>query len=260
MARLALKLTKNPRKRPVSRAFTPFQLPDRPPTGTYDPSIDAQQRGVQRGFQDVQTDAGRQRLELGTDTTFAQRAIDLQAARSLSDLLRARERGGQDFAAGNAARERGFARVAQSQTSAAQRRGVLRGGTLAAALAARNAEKQRQQAEAQQTFERFLADNSQARGRVAEDQGVAAGRLGVMSQRQGAAIDTTEQRAGRESVNFGLDANAQRWFQAGQMGVQAPQRPANEFVSAHGVPYRVLKGKKRRFATALGGVSTVRPA
>ena len=228
--------------------FTPFVAPKRPPTGTYDPAIDAQVGASDRGFEDVKSDAGIARLQGATDTQVASEAIDRGAGRSLADLLRSSQRGAQDFAGATAERGRQYGNLAQSQANAAVQQGVQSGGTLRAALEARAANQGREQASAQQGFDRFNADNLTANGRVKEDQGLAHGALTLQADRtlgDSGSIDRTVDRAGREHTFFGADAGNQRWFEASRMGVQMPTAPKGEFKTAAGNSYRVLKGAKR---------------
>jgi hypothetical protein len=296
----------------IRRAFspwTPFRPPSRPPAGSYDPSLDAQQRAAQRGFGDIQQDVEQAGQRANTDWTtqrtqatqergYGLEDLGTQRAntergygRSLADLLTARARGEQDFGQGRArATEdrntsfanitRGYNRLGAQQGEQAAARGVTRGGTLAAALEARTANEGLDRAPVQQGFDRFMADSSRDEGRFLGDSQLAESRigedrasaLGQVERQQGrflqgyddpttgiyAKLDTGYQRgvddraldtarAGRELGFYNQDLGEQRFFQAGQMGYQAPQAPSNEFTGPHG-PFRVVMrgGRKVR--------------
>ena len=74
-------------------------------------------------------------------------------------------------------------------------------------------------------FARFNQDSSQAETRLNEDKGLALGDLdrGFLRGTDDAAIGLA--RAGRENTQFGLDANAQRFYQANVPLGGAPRRP-----------------------------------
>lgn len=236
--------------------FTPFVAPDRPPAGFYDPAIDATVNASQRGFGDLQDQTAQDRLYLGTDTQQESDSIDRSSGRSLADLVQSRTRAGQDFASTTAERQRQYTNLGSSQAGAAQQQGVQSGGTLRAALEARQANQGREQGVAQQGLDRFNVDNSTSQTRVGQDTTLAHEDLTKRSQRAGGALDVRETIAGRENTQVGVDAAGARGFSAGQLGWQAPTAPKNEFRTPKvtdpvtgkvtgNLAYKVLKGKTR---------------
>lgn len=268
--KLLVRKDPRPPTKPKLGAFVPYSPPSRPPAELYDPALDANQRATNRGYGDVLTDIGTQdqpgtqRVQGFADLSIGKDAIDRRTGRSLRDLLASKERAGQDFATGTANRERQYGNLAVSQATGAQGAGVVQGGTFAAALAARGANQSRDQGEAQQGFDRFSTDNTEAVRRANEDATLDKGALDLTATRtlgEGGSLDVTQSRAGRENTFFGEDTQRARFFQAGQAGWTPPARPSNEFRAASGVSYRVLKTSKgNKFQWQDGSIHSVRPA
>lgn len=215
-----------------------------PPPGTYDPAIDAQVGQANRGLGDVLSSyirdygepgtalGGRAGEDYATGKAGVQRNLDYGLAdigrssgRSLADLLTSRGRAGEDYKTNVEGLHRNFAQLGAAQTQTARAAGVQRGGALQQALAKRTANEAIARQPIDTGFARFGQDSQLAQGRLGEDQATATDRLKTGAQTDFAALDRgllrgTEDAAfqlgtaGRENTQFGLDANAQRLYQA----------------------------------------------
>lgn len=185
----------------------------------------AVQRNLDSGLQDVNT---------GADRSLA----DLQrtSGRTLADLLRDRARAGENYGSSIEGLQRNYAQLGSAQTQTARAAGVQRGGALAQALAKRQANQAIDRQPIDTGFARFGQDSTQAQGRLGEDTQLGTSRIGedrtlaTGRLQAGAATDfaslgrgllrgtedaaTQLARAGRENTQFGLDANAARFYQA----------------------------------------------
>lgn len=172
--------TKAKGKKLPQRRYTPFAAPSRPPAGTYDPALDAQERAAQRGYQDLLADIERQRGYDYTDTydpTIGSIAeltrgrddsllnLNRGLERGVFDLTRSRDRGLQDIGTSRTRGEEDYGRSVEElqrnfrilggqQTEAARAMGVQRGGALA--------QSARKRAE-NEAFERVPLDRGIAR-------------------------------------------------------------------------------------------------
>jgi hypothetical protein len=188
------------------RAFTPFQAPTRPPPGFYDPSLDADERASGRGLGDLAEDVDRANLESRNDLNFG-----------LERIGTSRTRGAEDYGRSVEELNRQYGNLATRQAETARASGN-RGGALAQALRKRAGN---------QAFDRAPIDTNF--GRLNQDLDVQQGRLGVEFQRGWDERNLVAlPRAQRENAEFGLDTNAQRWFQSRQAGYEPPTKPANE--------------------------------
>jgi hypothetical protein len=205
-----------PRSRPQPTVQTS------PPPGTYDPAIDAQVGQANRGLGDYLQDYIRDFGEPGTalggrsgeDLTLGKQDVERGYGRSLTDLLTNRSRAGEDYGRAVEGLNRNFAQLGAAQTQAARAAGVQRGGALAQALAKRAENKRIAREPIDTNFSRFNADSAQAQGRLGEDRGLALGALdrGFLRGTDDAANALA--RAQRENKQFGLDATAQKFYQA----------------------------------------------
>lgn len=193
-----------------------------PPPGTYDPAIDAQVGQANRGLADLLVDYTRDYGEPGTalggrageDLQLGKADVERGYGRSLADLLTGRSRGAEDYGRSVQTLDRNFARLGSAQTQAARAAGVQRGGALAQALAKRAENKAIERQPLDTNFARFNQDSALAQGRLGEDRGLALGGLDRGFLRGADDANTTLARAQRENAQFGLDANAQRFYQA----------------------------------------------
>lgn len=219
----------------------------RPPPGTYDPNLDAQERASQRGLGDLisdvgqsrergatdlglgLTDIGTQRTQLGEDYTGGQAAIERGTGRSLADLLKAREQGTQDYGSNVATLQRNYENLGVAQGEGQRKAGAF-GGSGAAIQAARkrDANQAIDRAPIDTAYQRFIDSSKTAETRLGEDKttslddlrtgygrGInsldrATGQLGLNYDRSNTDLTTQQSRAERENTNFGIDTAAAR--------------------------------------------------
>ncbi len=250
--------------------FTPWDPAQKPPSGTYDPTLDANLRGAQRGFGDLTDDKQRDDTRALNDYGIAQHQIRGSLQQALNDVFTSRTRAQENYATATQGLQRQYTQQGQAQAQGAQAAGVVGGGALAQALLKRTQNQAIDQKGLDTQQQRTLSDlmQSEDRAKYAANDQQAALKLGF--DRGVEDRSTTFQRAGRELTSFGTDTAEQRAFQAGQTG-WVNQSPANEFRSAKGTPYRVLMskdwlvgpgGKRTRkiYMTADGTRSLTRPA
>jgi hypothetical protein len=158
--------------------------PEGPPSGTYDPSIEAQRRAAERGLEDLLRDLGIQKKTTKQDAGVEQRTLALQLARGLADARRERQRGilslnqrrgdlrldarrgREDLGMRLANLARNYKTLGSQQTQQQNAAGVLDGGTANAAAHRR---------EANMAVERQPIDI--AGGRLEQDLSLGLGRL-----------------------------------------------------------------------------------
>jgi hypothetical protein len=227
-------------------SWTPFRMPSRPPSGSYDPALDSQQGAAQRGFADIQQDTEQAGQRANTDWTTDRTAATTQRGygledfgtqrantersygRSLADLLTSRARGTEDFAQGRTRAtqdrdttfgniSRGYSRLGAQQGEQVAARGVAQGGTLAAALAARTQNEGLDRQPVQQGFDRFMADNSRDEGRFLTDSRQGEARLNEDETNALGQIDRNQSRflAGYDDPTTGLFAKLDTGYQRG---------------------------------------------
>ncbi len=174
----------------------PAKLPDptQPDYGTYDPTLDQQERSASRGLADLLADLSKQgergladyglsrediaRAQAQSQEDLAAQRSDYarSTGRSLADLLTARgrgqedystsvqgvdrsqARGSEDYGTANEARGRNYQSLGNRQTQGAAKAGVATGGALAQALAKRDANRAIEQKAADTQFGRFNED------------------------------------------------------------------------------------------------------
>lgn len=223
--------------------------PLRPPSGSYDPILNAQERAARRGYRDLRRDTEQQRERGLEDFQSAQGLRLTSLNRGTSDLATGRDRTLADIMTGQARATQdrdvalgnvrlGYQRLGRQQADAAAAAGVLSGGLAAKAAQIRQQNQTRDQQPILTDYNRRVADFATARARVGEDYGTAVGRLGedyrtndVLATRQydrayGATGDLTKQltRAGREFSFFKQDIGEQRAYQAAQTGWKPKRR------------------------------------
>lgn len=213
---------------PAPYSFMPYQAPTSPPTGTYDPNLDASLAAAKRGYSDLEADTAKvggrafsdYNIALG-DKSLGEQSTGLegQRARGLADSLRQ------------------YTILGNRQTQAARGAGVSEGGALAAALAKRQANQTRDDTRLNTSIDQAEGDLGLRYQRGVEDRGDVLG------------------RAGRELGFYGQDIGASKFFQAGQAGFELPTRPADQGVGPTGTPYKKLTINGRKvFADAAGAL------
>lgn len=219
----------NPTSIPKPGAFRPFKpySPPRPPSGSYDPALDAARDAASRGYRDVRQDTALAGTRAAADFQFSQ-----------DDTNRGFDRYQQDYERNTAELKRQYDILAGRQQESANVQGVMGGGALLEAAAKRQANQALSQGELDVGL-----------GRAREDRDTGLGRAGLEFERGTTDRATSLARAGRENTAFGLDTAAQRSYQAAGMGYVPPQpgqpggMPRNEFTNKGGQQRRrIVRG------------------
>jgi hypothetical protein len=275
---------KNTPAQTKAKAKKPAVRPIRPPTGTYDPTLDAQERASQRGLGDLVEDIGakagtqavraqsdlitqtqdlaRQRAEMAGDAAQQRTQIGQSYSRNLSDLLQARGYTTQDYKTGLENLQRSYQQLGDTQAQAGNQRG-LAGGFTAQAARKRAANQAIDKAPIDTNFQRAMTESRTAQTRLAQDEQSSLGDLLKQSYRSSQAIDraggqlsqgytrgtqdraTQLERARRENTAFGLDVAAQRRYQAGSAGWSPPKaKPKVKKIVAKVSKPRIGRGAK----------------
>lgn len=198
-----------------------------PPPGTYDPQVDAQVRGANRGFQDLGQDIERQNERGVTDYGLSRQQIVTNRNRRFQDMGVQATRFGQDAqiarsdlqrsltnALGDIQTNRGnqlsdlsrnYAALARRQQDALEARGLAVGGAPEAAAQARagnegyaagriNAAADTAAQRTRETGFRNLVGQALREQRFGQDQTLARHRVGLDSNLQLGRLDLTTQR------------------------------------------------------------------
>lgn len=247
------------RRRQAATAPAPAVGLPRPPSGTYDPSIDASERAAQRGYHDVQSDTSKQNVRSAADFSTQMQDIGRQRDYGLADILRSETRGGQDLATQRTGVERDFGRgmadlltartrgtedynasvgtlnrnyqrLGSSQAQALTAGGAGGGGAFEQAQAKRTANQAIDRAPLDANYGRFMADSQQSQQRLDENHTQAVAALDLSGQRAGEDIGTARQRltaqlgTGESTYKPGSNAWADAWL-AKNPGQQLPGGP-----------------------------------
>lgn len=219
----------------------------KPPPGTYDPNLDAQERASGRGLKDLiadvaqarergatdlglgLTDLNTQRTQLGEDVASNRAALDVSYGRSLADLLKQREQGTQDYGSNIDTLQRNYQNLGVSQGENQRAAGAF--GTSGAALQSarkRDTNQAIDRAPIDTAYQRFMDASQTTEGRLGEDRATSLQDLLTQTRRGEDALDvggaqlplsyrrsmedlTTQQsRAERENTEFGIDTGAAR--------------------------------------------------
>lgn len=218
-----------------------------PPTGFYDPALDAQRGSASRGLGYLEQDTELAGARAAQDYTFGtedlRRGLDRtnfdlaqQRDRGYADLDTQLSRGTQDYDRSITGLTRSYQQLGRRQAEGSRAAGVLSGGMAlkAAAVRAQNQAIDREPLDT--SFRRMGEDIGRDRtrlgedidtagGRAYQDWNIGTGRLGVDYNRGVTDRATTLGRAGDENTQFGLDLDAQRLFQATQAGWVPPKNP-----------------------------------
>lgn len=226
----------------------------RPAYGTYDPTLDQQERSADRGLSDHLQDLGKLGERDLTDYGIAKEDAGTSLSRMLedigfsrSDLLTSRQRGRDDFNASLQTLDRNYRQLGQGQAQTASRAGAT-GGAFAQAAQKRAANKAIDRQPLQTNFDRFLQDSTTAEsrlgtteGRVRYDSDRDQGRLAELLRRNTEDRGTQGTRAERENEFFHQDLNEVRVDQAKMAGFLPEPR-----VSSVG-PRRRRRSRRSRY-------------
>lgn len=229
------------------KPWTPWS--SSPPSGTYDPALDAAKGAAGRGLQDLQSDVDRQNTRDTVDYGLQRDDITRGRDRNLADLGTQLTQGTEDYDRNVQMLQRAYRTKAGVQGEEANSYGVLRGGAMLQAAQKRAANEAVDRQPLDTGFSRFKAQNAEAVKRTGEDSDTALGRLALMMAPPDAANPlggrsfqdrtTTLTRAERENTQFGIDTEAQKGFQAAGTGWDPGTRPAGEFVSPTKGPWQI---------------------
>jgi len=223
----------------------------RPPPGTYDPALDAQERAAGRGLGDFvldteQTrgrnltdfvlgtqDIARQRTEFGEDIATERQGVETSFGRSLTDLLTERTQTGEDYTRNLSQLQRNFDILGSQQKQSINAAGLSSGGASAQAQRKRAENQAWEKAPIDTGFKRFGEASALAEGRLGEDKATtlagilrsegrgygeldrAGGALNLAYERGDKDLTTGLGRAQRENTAFGLDIGDARQAQYG---------------------------------------------
>jgi hypothetical protein len=177
-----------------------------PPAGSYNPDLDAARAAASRGILDTRQDTELGLSRAGQDYTFG-----------VEDLNRGLQDHTDAFHRNTEALQRSFNILAGRQQE--QANGQLLGGGGGALLQAAAKRKENQGIQQQGLNEDQL--------RAVRDTNIGIGRLGVGYTRQTKDAVRDLGRAERENTAYGLDLDAQRYFQAAQSGWEPPKPQAH---------------------------------
>jgi hypothetical protein len=240
-------------------AFTPYN--PTVPTGSYDPGLDSALYAAQRGLQDTTADTALGGQRALADYGLSRDSVIQGRDRTLADLAQSSGRNTEDYNRSVAMLVRQYGQLGNTQRQSAISRGVVHGGSLLQAAAKRTANEAIDQQPLDIGQARQLQDYATQTGRVGQDANTQLGQLALAYQRGDTDAGTALLRAQREASQFGVDTQSQKLFQASQAGYVAPPRPSNEFTSASGTPYRVIKqGNQRFYVDQYGRRLSQRPA
>lgn len=223
--------------------FKPYQPPPLP-SGSYDPALDAQVGAAGRGIGDLERDTARDDLRDRVDYGEGRDQINQGRDRGLADLDRQFGRGTEDLDWQSSMLQRSYSQLANRQSQQINAAG-LSGGAALQAAAKRAANMAVDQRPIDTARQRLTEDTSLSRSRLEQDTAWQLGQLakdfappgegGPLGGRRFQDRADALARAQRENVQFGIDVEALKAFQAGQSGYEAPGRgepggmPRNEF-------------------------------
>ena len=278
MAKKKTPAKKAPAKKAAPKAalpkFVPFKPPTTPPSGTYDPTLDAQERAAGRGLADLLMDTEKAQGRTDSDYITQREDVERQRGQTLADMLLGRTRTLEDLNTQRADTDLSYQRLGQNQTESARQAGVARGGALLQAAEKRGVNMGRDMGRIQQSQDRYEQDYNQNVQRTNEATDRSLGQLALGQQRwnEDSGIGGTAiQRAQRENTFFGQDLSQARFYQAKGTGYEPPVAPTGilreggrvidqtQRKDEQGLAYRLLQGRdnklKRQYADRFAPVS-----
>jgi hypothetical protein len=220
----------NPTGAQSAYGFTPFTPDLTPPSGYYDPAIDAQVASTQRGYDDTADDAATAQRRAQQDYELGKTAIGTTYDRGMADIGTNRQQTTEDRDTAVANLERSYQRLGNSQRQAQNARGVLTGGARLQAAAKRAANEALDRAPIDTAYTRAISGLDTSATRLGEDRDTQLGQLGIGYGRQTDDTATALARAGRENEQFKIDARASAAQQAATAGWSPyALQPSNQF-------------------------------
>src|SRR4051794_14570350 len=162
---------------PVFRAPGRTVTLDRPPPGSYDPDLDAQERAANRGYGNTIEDVGRARERSATDFGLATGDTQRQYGENLSDLIKQRTEGTADYHTNLQSIARNFSQLGNVQAQRGRQAG-LGGGFAAQAQRKRAANEALTRAPVDLGFQRFIEGSNLAERRLTDVRDRNVGELG----------------------------------------------------------------------------------
>jgi hypothetical protein len=187
----------------------------RPPAGSYDVTLDAQERAAQRGYDNTVDDTRLQRARSSDDFTIASGENQRQYGESLADLLKARTQSQQDYGTNLQTIARNFSQLGNVQAQRGRQAG-LAGGFAAQAQRKRATNEAITRAPVDLGFQRFIEGSKLAESRLGLARDRGQGQLGLSYDRGSEDLETNLARAGVENQQFGVDIAAARQQQYAQ--------------------------------------------
>lgn len=232
---------------PSFKAWDPWS--SSPPSGTFDPSLDAAAGAANRGYQDLTADSGTQDLRDTVDYGLQREDITRSRDQQLADLNQGLSRGTEDYNRNVAMLTRAYQVKGNVQKQQENAYGVLAGGAALQAARKRAANEATDRQPLDTSLSRLQQDTSTGVERTNTAADTALGKLALMMAPPDAANPlggrsfqdraTALTRGGRENAQFGIDTEAQKSFQAAGTGWDPGTRPRGQFVSPDGKPYEV---------------------
>lgn len=189
----------------------------RPPPGSYDPALDAQERAANRGLGDLvldteksgsrsltdyllgQGDLTRQRGEFGEDVAGQRAGLESSYGRSLSDLLTERTQAGEDYTRNLAQLQRNYDRLGSAQAGQQRKAGVSAGGAGAQAARKRSENQAWERAPIDTGFGRFNEASKLAETRLGEDKATSLANI-LQAERRG--YGDLDRAGGTANLNY----------------------------------------------------------
>lgn len=231
----------------------------RPPPGTYDPALDAQEGQAVRGYGDLVSDTQRNRTYTTEDFNRAKDWTNTQTGWQVADLKTGHAREGQDYLTGNTyrrenfdtstgERERQYGLLGQRQGSQINAAGLAGSGAGVLSARIRAANQAREQGLAQRDFTREQTGADLAHTRAGEDYTTgrqrvhdtkyhSLGEMGVQVGRTRAGYTTTLGRASRELGQFKIDTNRSRFYEARSNNRWKPKKSLVKALKKRGLVY-----------------------
>jgi hypothetical protein len=278
-----------------------------PPPGSYDPNLDSELGRSKRGLEDLLSDigggtgsdplgiqrvraqddlataygeVGQARARAGYDYDTATGNVETGYQRNLSDLLKAREQGTQDYGTNIAGVQRGYQNLGTAQAGAQRKAGVALGGAAEQARQKRAANEAIDRAPIDTAYGRFIDQSNLTQGRLGEDKQrnlaellrsytrgdqdltTQGEKMGLAFQRQDTDWATQVQRGKREAGAFAGDIlNAKvAQFVANNPDAnlpytalpKPPKAPGMTLTAGPGVPGTTLRKRKTKRGQTIG--------
>lgn len=229
------------------KGFSPWS--SSPPSGTFDPALDAAKGAADRGYGDLKDDIERDNTRDTVDYGLQRDDIIRQGMQAETDRQTAFGREGEDYSRNVSMLQRAYAIKGQNQAQQMNSYGVLNGGAALQAARKRAANQAIDRQPLDTSHTRFQTDSAEQQKRINEGTQLSLGKLSLLMAPPDASNPlggrsfqdrgTQLTRAGRENSQFGIDTEAQKGFQAAGTGWDPGTRPKGEYVSPTKGPWQI---------------------